>query len=172
MGNSLSSTIPESVSNLRALTHLDLESNALTGSIPGEKIGTNLDNLTYLFLGKNRFDSDQAPVEFRSLTSLRELSLDGINLQGAIPNWLSELTDLKLLDLRNNNLTGSLDGIDFSKLSALSFLLLNDNNLTGSIPEDALAALNELTVIALHHNDLAGKASTLCPADSSTNVEV
>jgi Leucine-rich repeat (LRR) protein len=165
--NSISSSIPDSISNLAALTHLDLEANSLTGDIPEQSIAT-MEKLTYLFLGKNPFRGGTVPESFQSLTALRELSLDDTQLEGGIPMWLERLTDLRLLDLRHNELTGSIEDVDFATLSDLSFLLLSNNKLVGQIPDASLSSLDALTVVALHHNGFIGAASDICAADDSS----
>merc|ERR1712146_186563 len=145
-------------------THLDLESNALTGSIPAEEMAKTWGSqLTYLFLGKNPdTDGGELPIEFQWLPKLRELSLDNMGLSGKIPTWIEELTDLKLLDLRFNDLSGTIDGIGWDQLGGLSYLLLNDNKFIGPIPTDTLNGLDELAVVSTHHNGFTGEASDLC----------
>jgi Leucine-rich repeat (LRR) protein len=122
--NSMPSSIPDSISNLRALTHLDLEANAFTGDLPADSLAS-LKDLSYLFLGKNPLNDAIMPGSFQSLTGLRELSMDDVGLQGEIPTWMGNLSNLKLLDLRNNQLTGgSLEAVDFSNMNELTYFVV------------------------------------------------
>uniref|UniRef100_A0A7N0VB18 Protein kinase domain-containing protein n=1 Tax=Kalanchoe fedtschenkoi TaxID=63787 RepID=A0A7N0VB18_KALFE len=73
------------------------------------------------------------------LTQLRVLSLKRNRLSGAIPD-LSKLTALKLLFLSENELSGELP-VSLTSLSRLYRLDLSYNNLSGEIP----ASLNRLT---------------------------
>jgi len=165
--NNIPSSIPGALRRLSALTHLDLEANALTGTIPAEELGT-MTNLSYLFLGKNPIEPGAIPDQFGSLRSLRELSLDALQLTGPIPTWLENLSGLKLLDLRLNSLAGSIE-VDFSKLPQLSYLLLDGNLLDGEIPQ-SLGSLNELFVVSFHQNGFTGEAGGLCSVESKVEV--
>ena len=104
---------PNFGAKMRALTHLDLEDNQLTGSI-ADHLFRNLTDVTHLFLGKNAFDEWSIPDSMSQLTSLRELSLDECNLIGTFPSFFPSDTfkHLKVLDLRQNGLTGSLPNSD------------------------------------------------------------
>ena len=166
-GNFVSSSIPSQIENLRSLTHLDLESNSLTGTIPADALAT-MTSLSYLFLGKNPMRRAPIPDEFQALTSLKELSLDSLHLTGRIPLWLETFAELRLLDLRSNSLTGKVP-MDFSNLQQLRFLLLNQNLFTGDIPT-GLGDLSELKVVSLHHNGFYGEASLLC--NSKAQIEL
>lgn len=156
-GNALSSSIPTQIRNLRALTHLDLEANALTGTLPAEDLA-QMTNLSYLFLGKNTIQSGTIPDAFHTLRSLRELSLDSLQLTGSIPVWIENLSQLKLLDLRSNALTGTIP-INFSNLHQLRYAMLSDNRLSGLVPK---SWQSNLLVVALHQNNFTGDASLLC----------
>lgn len=166
-GNLLSSSIPTHVQNLRALTHLDLESNDLVGTIPANALAT-MTSLSYLFLGKNPMTRASIPSELSSLKSLRELSLDSMNLDGTIPVWLESFSELRLLDLHRNYLVGSVP-INFANLEQLTFLVLNDNLLSGEIPR-GLGSRPELKVASLHHNEFNGEASSLCTATAKLEL--
>ena len=191
-GNSarrLSGTIPAELGQLSALTIINLRSNTLTGQIPNE-IG-NLTNLEQLLLHNNSLsgdfpnlsrlsrlkklwlsgannrigEGDGIPRWLNNLTALEELNLWGNEMGGEIPN-LSGLSNLKLLKLQNNNLTGSIPAW-FGSMNSLSGLYLHANRkvdangnvlhegLTGSIPSQ-LGRLTRLRRLWLDRNDLSG----------------
>jgi hypothetical protein len=129
-------------------------------------------DLSYLFLGDNYLNvaGGTIPDHLQSLTSLRELSLGNLRLQGSIPKWLENFDQLRLLDLSDNNLTGNID-LDFQRFGELVFLLLHGNQLTGSLPQN-LDALDNLVVISLHQNKITDNntANSICKDDSKLEL--
>ncbi|KAL6312480.1 hypothetical protein AAG906_021696 [Vitis piasezkii] len=99
--NNLTGTIPESLSQLEKLTHLDLSCNKLQGPIPAS-FGT-FKNLNEMWLGSNE-------------------------LNGSLPVSFGQLSELVKLDVSWNRLTGILSEEHFSKLSKLKFLWMNANS--------------------------------------------
>lgn len=67
-----------------------------------------------------------------NLEKLLLLDLDFNMLTGTLPSEIFSLTNLLELDLNNNTLSGSIDGIQ--NLSELTFLQLHSNSFTGEIP--------------------------------------
>lgn len=82
------------------------------------------------------------------------LNLINFGLSGGLPDI--ELSELKILDLRENFLTGEIP--NFSKIPKLEELSLNRNAITGTIPE--FDFLPSLRVIQLMHNFLEGSIPT------------
>ena len=102
------------------VTHLNLDSMSLNGSIP---------------------------VELSELSALRKLRLGGNQLTGTIPAELGRLTELWQLDLGRNQLTGAIPPELGSIGATLTILQLNGPNplptgigLTGSIPHSSAAS--------------------------------
>ena len=58
------------------------------------------------------------------------------------------------IDLKNNNLTGSIPS-EIGSITKLSYLRLSFNELAGSIPAE-IGNLTQLTVLVLGQNDLSG----------------
>lgn len=84
------------------------------------------------------------------------LRLPGVGLVGPIPpNTLGSLSQLRVLSLRSNRLTGEIPS-DFSNLTLLRSLYLQDNVLSGEFPS-GLTRLNRLTRLDLSSNNFTGQ---------------
>jgi Leucine-rich repeat (LRR) protein len=102
-----------------------------------------------------------------------QLQLPGYNLAGIIPSSISNLTQLQVIDLMANTLTGTIP--ESVGLFPLKELRVNNNHLTGSIP-DSLGGLADLTRLYLFDNVLTGTLPSsfgqlvhLVELDCSTN---
>jgi len=141
--------IPSSISNLRALTHLDVSQNKFTGTMPTQLGG--MQNLSYMFLAENDFTPGPIPTWMEGMSILEELSLKSTQRTGPIPDFLgNSLSKLILLDLDENKLTGTIPA-SLGSLEDLHILLLNRNNLTSTIPA-TFANLQSLKLIFLEAN--------------------
>ena len=89
-----------------------------------------------------------------SPTRVTQLYLNGLGLDGTVPNELSNLSALKVLHLHDNELTGTIPS-SLGDLSNLIYLYVHNNDLTDSIPV-ALGELTSLKRLFLHSNDLTG----------------
>ena len=94
------------------------------------------------------------PQKLSQLAHLRVLDLYGNKLSGTIPSDLGQLSNLTNLTLWSNRLTGSIP-IDLSSLADLDTLNLTSNQLTGSIPAD-FGQLTNLRSLRLPGNELTG----------------
>ncbi|KAI5383502.1 probable inactive receptor kinase At4g23740 [Lathyrus oleraceus] len=82
------------------------------------------------------------------------IRLPGVGFHGNIPpGTISNLSELQILSLRSNFITGFFPS-DFSNLKNLSFLYLQFNNLSGSLPD--FSAWRNLTVVNLSSNRFNG----------------
>jgi Leucine-rich repeat (LRR) protein len=77
-------------------------------------------------------------------------------LVGELPNELSWLTDLKILNLRQNRLRGSIPSGIFTELTALQVLELSFNEFSFGLPEEFLSGLTELESFSASANFLMG----------------
>jgi Leucine-rich repeat (LRR) protein len=129
--NNFTGTVPESIYSCSNLTALRLSSNYLHGQL-SSSIG-NIKYLSFLSLGKNNFTNITSALHIlkssKNLTTLfighnfrgelmpeddiidgfenlQVLSFEYCELLGRIPLWISRLTNLEMLILNGNQLTG------------------------------------------------------------------
>ena len=149
--NSLSGPIPGELGKLSELVFLVIHDNALTGPIPEEL--SNLSRLRGLFLHHNQL-TGAIPDSFGKLIALESLWLQYNGLTGSIPSELGDLASLLQLDLRSNSLSGSIPR-ELGNLSKLQGLSLDNNNLSGAIPPE-LGKLTSLVSLSLGGNKFTG----------------
>jgi Leucine-rich repeat (LRR) protein len=124
--NQLSGSIPVALGNITTLAQLNLQNNLLTGSIPSQ-LG-NVISLTDLLLGNEVIESHpyqnqltgSLPASFINLTSLTVLKIKSNKLSGNVPDALSALFNLQVIDLSDNEFTA------LPNLSGLPFVTLLD----------------------------------------------
>ncbi|RVW82682.1 MDIS1-interacting receptor like kinase 2 [Vitis vinifera] len=93
-------------------------------------------------------------LEFSPFPSLVELFLSDCGLNGTIPHQIGTLTQLTILYLPLNNLTGELP-LSLANLTQLEYLFLYSNRLHGSIPPE-IGKMKNLIYFFLHDNNLTG----------------
>ncbi|KAF8014451.1 hypothetical protein BT93_H0316 [Corymbia citriodora subsp. variegata] len=83
------------------------------------------------------------------------LRLPGVGFHGPIPaNTLGRLSDLQILSLRSNAITGTFPS-DFANLKNLSYLYLQSNRFSGPLPQD-FSVWKNLTIVNLSNNAFNG----------------
>ncbi|MFS8029478.1 putative protein kinase RLK-Pelle-LRR-IX family [Helianthus anomalus] len=97
--------------------------------------------------------SDPNPCNWKHIQCSRDnrvtrIQLPNQNLQGTLPQTLNTLTQLQVLELQNNQLTGPLPSL--SGLSQLQYLLLGYNLFT-SIPSDFFTGMSSLQHVYLDY---------------------
>ncbi|KAG8482723.1 hypothetical protein CXB51_024253 [Gossypium anomalum] len=177
--NLLEGPIPHEIESLNALGYLDLSDNKLSGPIPSQ-IG-NLSNLRSLILANNNL-SGRIPLKIGGIYLYRlDLSHNNISgdipsqinsenidlshnlLQGVIPSQFGNLTQLSILDLSWNNLTGTIPEFPFY----VGNLNLSFNSLRGQIPDGLLYFAPDTFT---GNEDLCGSIQGFRPCPSSPNV--
>ncbi|PHT98030.1 hypothetical protein BC332_33053 [Capsicum chinense] len=170
--NNFNGSVDVSVfSNLKNLYYLSLSHNSISLTNENKVKSTLPQSLEYLFLSACEVrDLDM----LRSATQLTYLDLSNNKIQGRIPdwvlpNWIHRMTNLNLsynmltsigpipllpldiIDLRSNNLQGSLPNL----LPTLRYFFISNNDLKGEIPL-SFCNLTILRVLDLARNDLKG----------------
>ncbi|GAA0143140.1 hypothetical protein LIER_42752 [Lithospermum erythrorhizon] len=122
--------------NCDRLETFDVGDNDTDLEIPGD-LFVNLKNLKHLVLSQNRLHGE-IPLELANSSQLQVLDLSSNGLTGTISSWMcSNTTDFSLeeLILADNYLTGEIpSGLGLCR--KLKKLNLSFNNFTGSIPLD------------------------------------
>ena len=83
-----------------------------------------------------------------------ELNLANNNLHGSLPNEITDLMYLEVLDVSKNKLSGDLPA-DIGKLGHLEILSLFNNEIKGHIPS-SLYKISALKILLLNNNKLSG----------------
>ncbi|NJO17283.1 MAG: hypothetical protein HC877_16530 [Thioploca sp.] len=158
----LSGSFPD-LSLLTTLRLLDLSSSQLSGPLP-----TWLNSLTALqFLDLNQTQLTGNIPSLSNLTNLQLLWLsDNQFTSGPIPEWICQLSSLISLNLSNNQRTGSIPNC-IMDLIHLEKIYLDDNQLIDSIPD--LSALTHLQELSFYNNQLTGSIPNL---STLTNLQM
>ncbi|KAI8534010.1 hypothetical protein RHMOL_Rhmol10G0054700 [Rhododendron molle] len=127
--NNLTGPVSPSIGNLTRMQYMNLDHNSFSGKLPKE-LG-NLTELLILAFSSNNF-SGPLPSELGKLTKLEHLRFWGNSLEGPIPSTFSNLNALE--DLRISDLANGGSSLAFLKnMKSLKVLVLRNNNISGSI---------------------------------------
>ncbi|KAM5554361.1 receptor-like protein 6 [Rosa sericea] len=183
-GINISSTVPDTLTNLSLLTSLILENCGLSGKSLGRIF--KLKNLKVLDVRNNRaltgyFPDDYSvsspdlmslklsatnfsinlPSLIERFHSLKELDLSSCNIsEGPVPFSLGNLRDLIYLDLSYNKFNGQIPTATLGNLRNLIYLDLSYNNFNGQIPTATLGNLRNLIYLDLSYNEFNGQIPT------------
>ncbi|KAM5554373.1 hypothetical protein ABKV19_022647 [Rosa sericea] len=175
----ISSTVPDTLTNLSLLTSLTLDDCSLFGKLPGKIF--KLQNLKVLSVVNNPaltgyFPDDYSgsspdlmslklsstnffinlPSLIERFPSLKELGVSSCNIsEGPVPFSLGNLRDLIYLDLSDNKFNGQIPAAMLGNLTQLTYLSLSNNYFHGSVPRSLFSLMN-LQTIRLDHNNLSG----------------
>ncbi|GAV87462.1 Pkinase domain-containing protein/LRR_1 domain-containing protein/LRRNT_2 domain-containing protein/LRR_7 domain-containing protein [Cephalotus follicularis] len=129
---------------------LDLKDLNLCGSVSPQI--SRLDRLTNLSLAGNNLTGT---IEIANLSDLRFLNISNNQLSGGLDWNYSGMTNLEVFDAYNNNFTAVLP-IGVLSLKKLKYLDLGGNYFNGNIPA-SYGTLVALEYLSLAGNDLHGK---------------
>ncbi|CAH2062748.1 unnamed protein product, partial [Thlaspi arvense] len=108
-------------------------------------------------LGLTEWDNlltGEIPNELESLEKLQDLQIYTNKLNGSIPLWVGNLTNLRVFTAYENQLSGQIPE-NLGLHSELQLLNLHSNQLEGTIPK-SIFAMGKLEVLILTQNQLAG----------------
>ena len=114
-----------------------------------------------------RLLDSQAPVSSFATLQDRDSRHGGLN--GSIPPELTDLPDLRYINLSGNSLTGSIPS-EIGSLDWLFYLGLRDNNLTGSIPPRL--GTSPVVFVDLGGNQLSGEIPPELGKRSMGGIEI
>nr|XP_010910877.1 receptor-like protein EIX2 [Elaeis guineensis] len=179
--NTLSGIIPRSFGNLAAMTKIQEK-----GFLLYENWGSYLDSILVYMKGRELQYSKtlglvtsvdlssnnlfgEIPEELTSLFGLLVLNLSKNALTGEIPKKIGNLRWLESLDLSRNNLSDEIPS-SISSLTSLSQLNLSYNHLKGRIPSGfQLQTLSDPSIY-IGNQDLCGPPLTdSCPGDGDSS---
>ncbi|MED6208459.1 hypothetical protein PIB30_045251 [Stylosanthes scabra] len=173
---SISSFVPNMLTNLTHLQQLSLSNCELIGEFP---IGVfHLPKLRVLDLGNNNnlsgmlpdFHSSSLisllnlketsfngslPASIGNLNSLYRFSISDCRFNGSIPSSIGNLTQLERFMLGYNKISGEIPS-SIGNLTKLAHMSLFENNLSGEIPH-SLFGLENLESLVLGNNHLKGE---------------
>ena len=119
------------IQQLRNLSYLDISHNSLSIEYNGTNSSlSSFPKITTLRLASSKLKT--FPDFLRNQSKLTILDLSNNQIQGVIPDWISELSNLLYLNLSYNNLTMTVGPL--LSLSSLSILDLHSNQLEGELP--------------------------------------
>ncbi|KAF5808155.1 putative non-specific serine/threonine protein kinase [Helianthus annuus] len=147
--NSLDGVIPSSIGDMSELNVLDLSNNKLSGEVPSGLIANNSRLLYTVKLSNNKLHGEVLSGNF-SLDGIWNLHLDNNNFTGNIGN-LAVTGSLGLLDISNNFFTGLIPSW-ISNVSIISELVLRNNSLEGPFP----CGTTSFTFLDISENLLSG----------------
>ncbi|KAK7860977.1 receptor-like protein 35 [Quercus suber] len=150
--NPFNAPVPEFFANFINLTSLHLSSCGLNGTFP-ENI-FKIPTLQTLYLSNNELLQGALPDFIGDLTVLSIVDLSVCNFRGSIPSSMANLTQLVYLDMSSNNFTGPIPS--FSRAKNLTQMYLFRNHLTGKIDSLNWKDFLNLVNLELSYNSLEG----------------
>eukprot|EP01018_Ginkgo_biloba_P022109 Gb_05935 [translate_table: standard] len=125
-GNNLIGPVPSNIGKLKSISELHLANNKLNGPLPDLSA---MNNLQFVDLSYNSFDSSEAPRWFTTLQNLTTLIMEQGNLTGQLPPGLFNLPHIETVMLGFNAFNGSLI-INSNSSQALQLADLRFNHIT------------------------------------------
>lgn len=146
--NSLSGTIPESLSALRGLTHLSLSGNQLSGEIPDLSA---LWQLKFLDFSGNQLYGALPPLP----ANLRTLLLSHNLISGHLTP-IKRLANLKTLDISDNRMSDTIIQ-EILMFPIINFINVSANLFTSIQVQKASDQPSQLQLLDAHNNRLHGR---------------
>jgi Leucine-rich repeat (LRR) protein len=157
--NSGVTQLPANIDRLQLLTTMNLQGNALTGSIPDA--WCNIRSLVSLFLQDNNGLSGSLPECIGNWTQLMHLVIENTQMTGSIPTVVfTAFPQLQQLALSGSRFFGTIPDL-FANLPKLQHVEFNGNNqnwnqvYSGTFPE-SLLELENLQTLSIQYTNLLG----------------
>ncbi|XVF79515.1 hypothetical protein PTKIN_Ptkin14bG0229200 [Pterospermum kingtungense] len=158
--NSLSGDISPLICNVISLRFLDLSHNNLGGIIP-QCFGTLSNSLSLLNLRMNKL-LGVIPPTFEEGCQLKNLNLNGNQIEGHITRSVINCRDLEVLDLGNNKINDTFPHW-LGSLSQLKVLVLRSNHLQGSMQDSCPGlSFSKIQIFDLSSNYFSGALPVRC----------
>ncbi|VVA38007.1 Hypothetical predicted protein [Prunus dulcis] len=146
--NYLTGEIPPSLGNLSSLEVLAALRNNLVGSLP-TSLG-QLKKLTLLLLGLNKLTGTIPPSIYK-LSALDGFAVEDNQIRGSLPSDLGNtLPNLQAFSIAGNQFFGSLP-LSLSNATNLRIIQVQQNKLTGQVPDFRKLHDLERFIIQLNH---------------------
>ncbi|XP_017985265.1 PREDICTED: receptor-like protein 12 [Theobroma cacao] len=158
----LSGALPNPIHNLRSLKYLSLSGaplcpgslNLIRNLVSLEELHLKACNISRIMLTSlGNYFSGQIPSSLTNLSQLKLLDISHNQLEGSIPNEVTTFPNLITLDLSFNFLNGTLPS-SISQLVNLTLLDLSSNNLSGIVESDLFSKHQKLQLLQLSYNNL------------------
>ncbi|TYG56351.1 hypothetical protein ES288_D08G057500v1 [Gossypium darwinii] len=172
--NSFTNSLLAQLNGFSNLKSLSIRGNQLNGSI-NIKVLNNLTRLKTLDLSDNKIESLQSPHDGErplNLTNLEELYLDSNSFANSLLAQLSGFSNLKSLNIRNNQLKGSINIKDLNALSNLEKLDMSNNDVKEFVPtkNKENESLEKLKVATLNNVFINGTVSLMQLLETFSSV--
>ena len=154
-------SLPDNWQNLKKLDTIQIVSSSISGTIPAWIDQWSV--ATFLSFTDNLLNGT-LPTSFSSLTNLIVLAVDNNFLTGDL-SLIEGLTKVTGMYLDSNGFTGTIDDNFLKNLSSLRILDVSGNGFEGAVPVH-LMGLPTLQVMDIHGNQLTD-FSDLIPANGS-----
>ncbi|XP_051179744.1 uncharacterized protein [Lolium perenne] len=148
----LSGRISPSISALRGLERLVLDSNSLSGTVPPQL--NNCTQLRLLNLSWNYLTGELPNLS--ALTVLESLDVANNGFSGPFPAWVGDLIGMVYLSIGMHKFDQGEMPPSIGNLKNLTYLYLSGCNLRGTIP-DSIFELTLLETLDLSINNLGGE---------------
>ncbi|MCL7035408.1 hypothetical protein MKW94_016306 [Papaver nudicaule] len=137
-----------------SVTEIKLSGLGLSGSM-GYQL-SSLTSVTYFDLSNNNLKGD---IPYQLPPNVAHIDFSKNSLTGGVPYSISQMSDLKYLNLGNNKLSGQLSDM-FGNLQKLTFMDLSSNSFSGNLPQ-SFGSLKNLEELHLENNHFTGSLDVL-----------
>ena len=156
--NDLTGTIPTRLFQLTDLEELSIPGSSLTGSYDFADL-QGLSKLTSLSLSQLNLGSALEDDMVEWWPGMEELYLLSCDLTGTVPESFAAWDKLRLIDVSNNGLTGTLPAAALAAWTNMKFFGVGFNEFRGTLPTE-IGLWTDATSFDIRHNMLTGTLPT------------